>query len=118
VRSAKEVLAILEDTLDRQHPHVVIFDNTNMQNPSKEVRLAYTDFFKKRQADLSQYCLGYAFVMDAILLRMALRSVMMIARPPNPIKLMASVEEARAWADQLLQPTQGKTTMAQPPGTL
>lgn len=58
----------------------------------------------KRDAHLSErYCAGTALVFDSAIIRGAITAVNWLFSPPYPQKTFSTVEEARAWCEELLR---------------
>jgi len=66
------------------------------------VNKEYNDVFTRIRDDIKRWCLGTAYVMDSVLLRMALRGFLLLMRPPYPYAVFSTPEEAERWCAQHL----------------
>ena len=87
-------------------------DNTRFQRPPRQVNDEIAAFIKGHQEEFGHLCLGVGMVTPSILLRMALRSLLMLAPLPMPHKITATRREAEAWCRRQL--IRGGVSLSEP----
>jgi hypothetical protein len=63
---------------------------------------AYSDVFHAVRGEMERLCVGVAYIVDSVLLRMALRGFLLVMRPPFPYSVTSSVDEAERWCQAQL----------------
>lgn len=89
--------------LDRRAPFAVVLDARKSGNTPASQRNAMTNWMRENSGMLSTYCLGVAFAIDSVLVRMILREMLLVQPMPMPHVVFATVEEAERWCRERLR---------------
>ncbi len=88
------------EVLLRRQPHVVIIDVRAMGRVSAYGRARNAGWIKQYHAELTQYCLGTAYVIRSPLLRFITMTVLLVSRLPTPYTVCETLEDALAWSEK------------------
>ncbi|MBX5482281.1 MAG: hypothetical protein IRZ16_10660 [Myxococcaceae bacterium] len=88
--------------LYRREPHVVILDASRMGKVSAHLRARTRQWQTEHRDALRSWCLGTAKVLVSPLTRFIAMTVLMVNPLPTPWTVCESLDEARAWAADLL----------------
>jgi hypothetical protein len=95
------------DTLDavlrRNERYVTVFDSTKLSSFRMPDRDKIVQWLHENDAELKKLWLGSAVVLSSPALRFVISTVLLVSRPPAPIKVFGSSSEAMAWARARLQ---------------
>lgn len=95
-------LACYQEIFRRERRFVVIYDGRAGVRHDPTANKEYNDVFTHIRDDIARWCIGTAYVMDSILLRMALRGFLLIMRPPYPYAVFSTSAEAERWCTEQL----------------
>ncbi len=97
-------LACYQELFKRKQHFTTIYDARRGLRHDPAHNEAYTKSFKQILPEMGTWCLGVAYVMDSVLLRMTLRGFMFLLRPPMPYAVHSSMEDGERWCrERLLQ---------------
>ncbi len=88
--------------LFRGGTHVAVLDSTRLGRPSAYARARKKEWLAQYENELRRCCLGTAFVLSSPVARFAAATILLVRPFPTPYVVCATVEEAMAWAGQLL----------------
>lgn len=97
-----QLLTALDASMHRKQRHVAIFDSTKLTTFAMPDRDRIVKWMKDNDAALRAYSVGTGVVLSSAALRFVISTVLLVYAPPMPIKVYASVDEARAWAKSIL----------------
>ena len=92
----------------RAQPHVVVMDARQGRLVRPEHRKRLAAWNKANEPTLRRCRLGLAFVSDSTLERGVLTATSWLSPPPYPYRTFSSLEEASAWARDLVQHSHAK----------
>ena len=98
-----EMTAIIERTRHQPQRQVVINDTTRWLNSNAVQRRMQADWMLKYDAEMRFKTAGVAFVITSSLVRAGLNAIFWFAPLPCPHKIVATLEEAVAWAEEALK---------------
>ena len=94
----EEYLARRTAYLERQAPHVVLFDTLRAWPASEELRIREAEWLQQHEARLRELMLGTAYFITSPPMRLAL-SLLLHRKPlPSPYLVVSSLKEGVAWA--------------------
>lgn len=88
----------LDEVLARRQRYVTVFDSTKLSTFKMGDRDRIVQWLKENDAQLKQYSVGTGVVLASAALRFVISGVLLVYRPPTPIKVFGSMAEAMAWA--------------------
>jgi hypothetical protein len=90
--------------LERGEPFIIICDNRGLtKRPPSEANDLIQQFVKQNRALFAQRCVGVSMVLNQnILIRMALQSLLMLARLPMAHRITDSLADAEHWGRKQL----------------
>ena len=86
----------------RRGPHVVILDARHGVNMSGKHRKQAADWIREAGPRLTAARLGLAFVSDSAMVRGLLTATYWLTTPGYPHEVFKTMEDAEAWAHELL----------------
>lgn len=98
----QEMTAIIERNRHRYQRMAVINDATRWLQSNAVQRKMQSDWMVKHDAEMRFKTAGVAFVITSALVRGGLNAVLWFAPLPCPHKIVATMEEAEAWAQAAL----------------
>ena len=84
-------------------PYTLIFDATGMTTMSSKIRKLQAEWINEHRSSIQKLCRGTAFVLTSSFQRGVLTAVHWVSSPPYPFTIVATFDEAKAWADKQLQ---------------
>lgn len=95
-------IACLQAILQTNVPFVSVYDARAAGRHDPASNKTFNEHFKQLNAEMGRLCLGTAYVVDSVLLRMALRGFMLVMRPPFPYDVFSSITDAESWCQARL----------------
>jgi hypothetical protein len=89
--------------LDRAERYAVVFDARKSGNTPSSQRKAMTLWMKQHHDRFADRCLGVAFAMESVLVRMILKGILMVQPMPTTHVVCPTVEQAQAWCQEKLK---------------
>ena len=86
----------------RQQRYVAIIDLLDAATPTTRFMRGQAAAQRKREEELRAYCVGVAFIIRSAMIRGALRAILHLQGLPSPYIVVATVEDARRWAETML----------------
>ncbi len=97
-----QYLAAMTNVINRSEKTLTILDARHaIRNPASQ-RKKQADWLKTHEARLRQYSLGTAFVITSPFVRGVLTAILWLQPLPNDYTVVATLEEAEAWAARQL----------------
>lgn len=90
--------------LARALPFALVFDAREALRPPSEPMQRLTDLMKAEEEKFGLYCKGIAYVLDSVLIRMVVRSIFLVQRPPFPWSVHEHPASAEQWCLSHLPP--------------
>ncbi|MGC4022188.1 MAG: hypothetical protein QM734_09710 [Cyclobacteriaceae bacterium] len=109
LKDFNEFLDYQKQLLEAETEFVLQMDSRVLSYLSSEVRIAQGQFFKTYKAPLNKYCLGAVLLVKSPIVKMMLKAMMLIERPPNTVLVTDSEVEASKMAADILK-KQGNLT--------
>lgn len=97
-----EYLQIQTELLKKEEPHALIFDVRNVGHMKAADRSLIGQWLKQHAASLRMYRRGFAYVTESMATRGLLTAILWVSPPPYPYKIFSNMEEARAWAEEMM----------------
>jgi hypothetical protein len=94
----EQYLAELDQLLREDERGVLVVDTSRAELPTPEQRRRIGEWMRAHKAALAARGLGCVFVLPSGLFRFVLSSIFLIQRPPMPYAVVATLDEALAWA--------------------
>lgn len=94
----EEYLRLLRVNLGRRQPTAVVVDSRKMVTMSAAQRKRQAEWIDSNREDLLRFTRGTAFVINNPLMRGALTAIFWLTRYETPYVVVATLEEAEAWA--------------------
>jgi len=91
----------------RHKRYVAIFDLLEADRLPEQHRRMMVSWLKEHRSLTAPRCQGIAYLLSSVLMRMMVRSVLMLSRSPAPGKVCSQYAEARAFCMQQLDKTGG-----------
>ncbi len=89
----------IDEILARRQPWLSIIEvASGSGTPSPRQMNLQAEYIRRNQAVIREYSLGTVFVVGSIMMRTVLRGVLTFQPPPDEHKIVATLEEAQAWA--------------------
>jgi hypothetical protein len=101
----QEYIEVCERALKRRERHVVIMDASEGQNMRAEHRRLVSQWVQDHKEELATYRAGLGFVFKSAVIRGMLVATYWLFPPPYAYKTFDSLEDATAWAEELLRGT-------------
>ena len=101
-------LACYQELFKRKQHFAVLYDARKGLRHDPAHNEAYTKSFNLIQGDMGTWCLGAAYIIDSVLMRMALRGFMLLLRPPCPTRCTAVWRTASVGAVNVCYKDQGE----------
>jgi ribosomal protein S15P/S13E len=98
----RQMLAAMAFLREHRERYVVVLDSTRGAATTSEQRQAVVKHLRETSADLRTWCAGIAFVMPSPAVRGALVAVTWFIDLPFPFKVVSTLDEGRAWAQNQL----------------
>jgi len=92
-----------ERYLARGERFVVLIDATQADRPDIGQRKLQAAWMRKHYRTLRNLNMGTGFVMPKLLIRMALRSILLLQRSPSPYSVFDRVDDAETWCHAQLE---------------
>jgi len=94
--------AKLDGILDAGENYALIVETTKNQELTASQRRQLGRWVRDRQAPVARLCVGQAFAIPAMVTRLVLRSIFMIASPPVPYVVVSTPTEAERFCAEKL----------------
>lgn len=88
---------------DRKERLALIFDARHASLPGLKYQKMQAQWLKDYESLMQSYCAGTAYIIKNPLIRSVLKAIFSFQKQPVPYSVLASQEEAEAWAQKRLQ---------------
>jgi hypothetical protein len=99
----QEYLDNVRALYDREERLALIFDARQASLPGLKYQKMQAQWLKEYESLMQAYCAGTAYIIKNPLIRSVLKAIFSFQKQPVPYSVLASQEEAEAWAQQHLQ---------------
>jgi hypothetical protein len=93
----------LDDVLGRKERYVTVFESSKLSTFQVSDRDSIVRWMRDNDALHRRYSIGVAVVLSSGAMRFVISSVLLVYKPPSPIKVFANLPSAMAWARAQVQ---------------
>jgi hypothetical protein len=101
----------------KREAYVLVIDLRMAADLPAAQRKIITDYMQKQEEFARAYCRGTVLVFSSVMMRALLTGILWVRRPPQPLHIAATLNDANTWALKTLQgirPSQPNVSL--PPG--
>lgn len=93
-----EYLNKMQSIYENTTPFVLVLDAAKSKYLSSELRIKQGNWLKKNDKLIKDNCLGMAYYIPSMMVRIILNGIFLIQKPACPYVITSTLQEAEAWA--------------------